>query len=609
MERKGGLGQMIRARVNGQSMHRLARGRQVVLGYPSVTSCSSIRQRTSGGALCWVALMGLALLAGSEQAMAQFVVNPMMIEARPQAGQRVETEIQLQNWDATETQYITLSTVSLTQDENGNWQVIDANHPVDPSKIHSCKEWISISQKKVTVLPAKTVSVPIVIRPANGSRGFWCAGIVCSLDPRRDAIGVTVKYEFVVPVLVTMDGPATYNRVMLVDAGLETFKDVDGTVGNTVVTLTIENTGQTYSRLIPRAQVFVPRANNDSQLVIREVKFSEVAIVPGSRLKIKGDCGRCLPSKTYLVRGFISVDGKPPRRIETKVSYTGEKAAKDVTDAAVEVDPATVVIDSLAGGTGRSMVEVRNDSDQPVTIRVHLATPGVFGGHVSPSGLRGESMSCSDWVDVNPSEFTLQGYRTQKIQLTSRMPASATESRGYYADLNLFASYSDGTNAGAPAHALVCVTNKRVPLSPVVNPKKIAHEPGESQKWTVLARFQNVGNAHVKPYCEAQLVRPDGVTILRAPMVAQDKPDLMLPLEPRDFSGELDLTNLRDAGFYRIAAVLTDQSVSDPNEFPPVIQDEAVQVTRGADRKWTIERVGLDTFRKEAGKVGGTVKW
>jgi hypothetical protein len=554
--------------------------------------------------------MGLALLAGSQQALAQFVVNPMMIEARPQAGQRVETEIQLQNWDTTETQYVTLSRVNLTQDENGNWQVVDANHPADLSKIHSCREWISVNAGPVAVQPAKTINVPVVIRPAAGSRGFWCAGIVCSLAPRSDAIGVTIKYEFVVPVLVTMDGPATYNKVMLVDAGLETFKDVDGTAGNTVVTLTIENTGQTYSRLIPRAQVFVPRANNDSQLVIREVKFSEVAIVPGSRLKIKGDCGRCLPSKTYMVRGFISVDGKPPKRIETKVAYAGEKAAKDVADAAVEIEPATVVIDSVAGSVGRSLVEVRNDSDQPVTIRAHVTTPGVFGGHVSPSGLRGESMSCSDWVDANPSEFTLQGYRSQKIQLTSRMPAGATESRGYYADLNLFSSYSDGTSAGAPCHAQICVTNKRVPPSPLVNGKKIAHEPGDQpSKYTVLARFQNVGNAHIKPYCEAQLIRPDGVTILRSPMASQDKPDLMLPLEPRDFSGELDLTNLRDPGVYRIAAVLTDQSVSDPNDFPPVVQDEAVQLVRGADRKWTVERIGLETFRKEAGKVGGTVKW
>ncbi len=606
MERKGGLGQMIRARVNGQSMHRLARVRQVVPERSSVTSCS-IGQLTPS--FRWVALMGLALLAGSEQAMAQFVVNPMMIEARPQAGQRVEAEIQLQNWDTSETQYITLSAVNLTQDENGNWQVIDANHPVDLSRIHSCREWISMSQKKIAVQPAKTVNVPIVIRPANGSRGFWCAGIVCGLEPRADAIGVTVRYEFVVPVLLTMDGPATYNKVTLVDAGLETFKDVDGTAGNTVVTLTIENTGQTYSRLIPRAQVFVPRANNDSQLVIREVKFNEVAIVPGSRLKIKGDCGRNLPSKTYLVKGFISVDGKPPKRIETKVPYTGEKAAREVSDAAVEIEPATVVIDSTAGSVGRSMVEVRNDSDQPVTIRAHVTTPGVFGGHVSPSGLRGESMSCSDWVDVSPSEFTLQGYRSQKIQLTSRMPASAIESRGYYADLSLFSSYSDGTSAGAPCHAQICVTNKRVPLSPLVNPKKIAHEPGEAQKWTVLARFQNVGNAHIKPYCEAQLVRVDGTVMLRSPMTAQDKPDLMLPLEPRDFSGELDLTNLRDPGVYRIAAVLTDQSVSDPNDFPEVRQDEAVQLVRGADRKWTVERIGLDAFRKEAGKVGGTVKW
>jgi hypothetical protein len=488
----------------------------------------------------------------------------------------------------------------------------DTDNPVDVSKLKSCREWISITREKLTVLPVKNLSVPVVIRPVAGSRGFYCAGIVCGLDPREDVAGVAVRYEFVVPVLLTMEGQAVYNKVQLVSAGLESVSQADGTAADTAVTLTVENTGQTYSRLVPMAQVYAPGAGNSWQLVVREVKFDEVSIVPGSRLKLRKPIGRSLPSKNYQVKGVLYVDGKAPKRVETRVTYAGDKAAKEVADAAVQVDPATIVIESQAGSVGRTMVEVRNDSEQPVTIRAHLATPGVLGQHVSPTGVRGESMSCADWVEVSPAEFTLQGYRTQNVRLTSRMPQTATDCRGYYADLNLFASYVDGTSAGG-TRAQVCVTNKQVQLSPVVNGKRILTDPGEGpSKWTVSARFVNVGNAHIDPLCQAQLVLPDGIPILTAKMVCPDKQGLMLPLEQRDFSGELDLTNLDPAkaqGACRVVAVLTDRSVTDPNLFPHVEQEEWVRISRGADKKWTIDRISRPEFDKEVGKVGGTIKW
>ena len=72
------------------------------------------------------------LLAGSKMAMCQFVVTPMKLDITVRPRQTYKTEISCQNLFKTESHYVKLSTIELTQNEDGSWLPIDPNR-MDPN--------------------------------------------------------------------------------------------------------------------------------------------------------------------------------------------------------------------------------------------------------------------------------------------------------------------------------------------------------------------------------------------------------------------------------------------------------------------------------------------
>ena len=456
------------------------------------------------------------LLAGSEMAMCQFVVTPMKIETTARPRVRVEAEIRLENQERTEQHYVTLSTTELTQNEDGSWLPVDPNNmdpnnPIDLSRISSCRSWIRLppSNEQIRIPTLKTVPIKVEIDVPPGVKGFFCAGIVVSLLPRPDTEGVNLQYDFIVPVFLQIEGTALYHKIQLVDGGIEAAPQTEDASASTLVTLSVENLGATKSRLSLRAQV---RAymDNTTRVIVREQKFPDVDIIPGSRLKLKGDMARTLSAGNYLVTGTLFVDGKRAKAIEKEVSYAGDKTATKIyADAVIQTDPSAVLIETSPGNMKSITVKVtqrlRRYESQ---IRAHMLTPKALGGFVV-FGKRGDDLSCAEWIEVTPSEFELRGFSSQNIKIVSKMPEGGMDYRGYYADLNLYASYADGTNAGMTS-AQVCVVNRQVASNPMVEARDVKIENTEPSKYIVSARFVNEGDVHVSPKCEAQLVQTDG---------------------------------------------------------------------------------------------------
>ena len=372
-------------------------------------------------------------------------------------------------------------------------------------------------------------------------------------------------------------------------------------------------------------------------MVVRELPFRDVYIMPGSRLKLRQDIQRSLPSGNYTVSGALFVDGRRVKPIDIEVSFVGDKTTSKVAaDVVIGVSPSVIPIETAPGSMRSATVEVRNDSSDQVSIRAHMLTPKVLGGLVSPTGERGESMSCAEWVEVSPSEFILGGNRTQNIRVITRMP-EGMGARGYYGDLSLYASYADGTNAGMTS-AQVCVVNGAVQPNPFVRDLVFKYELSQASKYLVSVRFRNVGDVHVSSKCKAQLVQTDGTVLKWASMPCEGKTGLMLPLESRDFTGELDLKYI-NPGFYRLEAVLdyytpvdaassdkksseankksseankTSSAVKPADEKSKVLTakvGKAVQIRLDDKNQRVVDTIADATFLQEASKVRGTIKW
>jgi hypothetical protein len=268
-------------------------------------------------------------------------------------------------------------------------------------------------------------------------------------------------------------------------------------------------------------------------------------------------------------------------------------------------------MDARPGAMKTAVVEVRNGSPEPIAVRAYVLTPAEMASKTL-GGRRGDDLSCAQWLEVNPAEFTLAGYASRNIRLICRMPAQGIESRGYYADLDLYASYADGTNAGK-TKALICILNQAAKASQaVLSTQPLRFQPADQpSKYIVTARFANLGDEHVNPRGEIQLVAPNRTVVKTGRMTSEAMDRFMLPFDNRDFSGELDLTHMNE-GYYMLRVLLRDIGtgsqridLSDTVKYVQVYLDQGRRV---------MEEIPEGTFKQRATEAQRTeapknVRW
>ncbi|MFQ6034921.1 MAG: hypothetical protein ACE5NM_03610 [Sedimentisphaerales bacterium] len=544
----------------------------------------------------------MVVLVSAGPALAQFIVQPMRLQLTASPGRRVTHELELQNHNPDTAIEATLTVVYLSQWEDGSWRIIDPNSEADisnfmdhPAILNSCRDWISLSDETVQVDPLTVVPVKITLRVPAGMYGFHCAGIVVSLrTAERTTTEVGVIIEFVVPVLVRVPGRVVQHDVELTDVGME-FRPASGqSPPTTLVSMTVANKGRTLSRLLGMLRVW--GFFKDHWRRITEDQLNMTLILPGSELKLTADIGRSLPPSKYRVGGWLFVDGRRVKPMEKEIDFAGDPSTTRIaTDAPLDLKPRNIIINSLPGATRTAVLQVFNASDEEVIVKVQKALPPKLKG-VAAGPLRGENLDCTDWVTMTPKEFKLPSYGQQNIRIIAKMPNPEAIQACYYALLGLFATYPDGQNAGQTT-ANICILNQKIQAKPIVYPSgalSLARQTGS--KYIVTGMFTNYGNIHFNPKRCRVTVTSIALGVPMSQVLLGGGPGgIMLPLESRSFSGELDFSDYPE-GYYRMEMGL---------EYGPgqvAVNRIGIQVTvQGAQR--VIRLVGREEFEK----IG--VKW
>ena len=530
------------------------------------------RTRWSGGG---ARMTSLALLLGvvfTQSLHAQFMVQPMIHQHSTLVRKTIQTEIILQNMDNLEVKYAKVALVELGQLESGTWNPIDPNAALDAAKIaghQSCKDWIRMggTPGEIIEIPLMdTKHIPFEIRVPAGVRGFFTAGIVASLLPRPGEVGVALRYDFVVPILITIEGRALPKRISLVNAGLE-FVPASGLAPDrTLITLAVENTGSTYAKIVGAAQLTQKLKDNRTRLVKKDIAFDAVGIIPGSRLRLREDLYRNLPSGTYQISGALFIDGRPSRPIRVVVEYVspggGDGLARE--DAAIWLDPPMVEIETSPGRPRSAVVTIFNNADEAVTVKSSALIPDSLVNRALASGEKLEELSCADWLSVRPEEFTLRGYSKRNLRISMRMPGReglpqwSNDPGAYYANLRMYGFYGDGQLAGV-IDTHVSVKDTTVQASVNVLAQQLKIEAVGQSKFDVVATFLNRSLIDIKPVCMVGVYAMDGSA--DGDQVSYDRLQnsrvgdaIMLPFEKRDFSRELDFSR-RPEGHYRVEAL------------------------------------------------------
>lgn len=528
----------------------------------------------------------IMLLLGSS-ALGQIIVQPMRMELALRPGKRHWRELILENTSQFATQQVDLRIIDMAQDPNGIYTPIEPDDPItegpnntrwvtvdldgeegnaalrlDITKLRSCASWLYLPQDTVTLDPWQRVSLRLRVEVPPGRRGYYCAAIVARTviglleDEEEDSPTTTVIFEFMVPVIIEVEGRTVRHEIGLKDVGLEFREQTESRDAATLVTLAIDNDGVTYSRLNCFARIWGQWGGHWRKLT--DVEFIETGIIPGAKLNLKQDVGRALPSAKYKVEGYLVVDGFRADQLSGQLDFQGDDRVRSVkADAALDLDPAEIFIETVPGASRMGTVTVANASEEAVDVTVELAIPEHLVGTVRDS-VRGETFGCAGWLDVSPQRFKLAGHGRKNLRLMANMPESGALQPNSYALVKLHSTYADGQSGGT-RKARVCVQNKRSSGTPNVRDILLTLKEAAPGRYLVTSRFGNYGDTHVLPYCRAVLTTFEGNSLrkrLNLSSQVYEQSGMMLPWETRNFAGILDLADV-SPGRYRLTAIMS----------------------------------------------------
>lgn len=508
----------------------------------------------------------------SLEARAQFIVQPMQISIQSPAGSLVRRSFKLENRDKFESHFVMMSIVDLVQDRDSTWKIYDSEMLTESNsgfnfEVHSsCKDWISLRRSEAVVDAFDSTTENLEIRIPSKAKGFSCAGLRVTLEPRPGLGGVAIRYDFVVPICITIEGRALRSAVKMVSSGLRFVEAKDDKQESTSVVVTVKNEGGSHSMLTPVASVWQVLSSG-TRSVVRDLALPEVAIIPGAEIDLMADLQSSLPSGTYRIVTRMSVDGRRVPGLTDEIAFKNPGVSGPAHErGAIRLLPGQVDLEVNPGRTVSQQIVVRNDSDEHIVVKAIPVVPEIMAGKVLE--VRGEDLSCVNWTEVRPTEFSIRAGAERRVTVVTRMPkeddlpALNVEPTNYYGTIKFYGFYRDHSSAGM-ASAFVNVKKKGAEGTPFIQARNLTIKALDGNKALVVGAFANLGLVHVVPTCSAQIesqesgilgtpVRYGGTLAMRN----EDADKNLMPLETRQFSAEVDFSDI-PAGKYTVTATIS----------------------------------------------------
>ncbi len=495
--------------------------------------------------LFWITVILIIVLSGPAFSQTrELYVQPMIIEIGPYPGTTVETDLEITNI-SDEAQLVQFGLHSLTQTKNAGWQIIPPELAAESNQAQSCASWVSLSEPNVIVGPSRRAIIKVKVKVPAKAKGFNLAGLTATLSPTEAPGGIGLIVRFLIPILVQIRAQALRENVVLSDVGMEFREESSRLPASTLVSMNVTNQGKAYSRI--KGSVLVKKRIGMNWRRITEAAFDERRIIPGVEVQFETDIERRLPSGRYLLQGQLYVGGRRAKPLEKEIDFTGDPTiTQTATDAAIEVEPANISIETGPGAIRTTVMQVSNASNTEVNIIAEAVIPPTLKG-VALGRLRGEELACPQWLRVTPDNFKLRPNGRQNIRIIAAMPDSNLPYANYYASLDLRASYADGQSAGKKS-TLVCVHNKNLKSEPLSQAMGLTITTEKASRHIIRATFGNVGNVHFSPKCSATITNEEGKIKAKLPLKGDSSS--MFPLELREFSGTIDFSGFEAGRYY-----------------------------------------------------------
>ncbi len=513
----------------------------------------------------WIVVMGAMLFLSTDSVRGQygrFTITPMKVEALITPGKTLNTVLNIQNLDPNFVHTIDLSLVDLTQSIDGEWLIVDTNDPnsfTDPNsptyqfdvkRLYSCRSWIRLPTRSVTLQPLQYAPLELNIRVGRGQRGFHTAGILATVRPRPSMNQIPVSVRFLVPIVVEIETRPIRPKIRATDVGLEHVPAGTSGLATTLVTMTVQNDGGTLSQLKPIARIYA--FSNNHWHVVKTMEMPEKRIIPGAILKLKADINKALPSGQYKVRGELYVDGRRTKPEERIFEFEGDPSINSVrADAPIDLNPTDLTVECSPGSFRAETITIYNASDETINIQTAKGLQSHLQRCVVDN-VKGIDLDCTNWLKITPENFSIPGGGGRKnVQIMANLPTGAMYPC-YYSLLALWATYPDGQKAGYRT-ANIFLKNSYIVAEPTALGLNIRLQELDESKFLVTTTFRNLKAVPFTPLSvKVGVIPTTGTGALVVPRLSTymtGDPSPMLPFEDRTFSGELDFKNI-PAGRY-----------------------------------------------------------
>jgi archaellum component FlaG (FlaF/FlaG flagellin family) len=408
---------------------------------------------------------------------------------------------------------IKVYTSDVTETDLGIYKVLDS----DTSK-WSCAKWIEIRPDSFSLKPREAQEVLCRLRVPRNARGGRYAAIVFELLPeeKKEGAAASIAYRFRLPSFVelTIKGRKVQKRVIITDLEI----------------ISASENPRYAARFGKDALIFAASVRNESNihvfakgnLTIRNRNKRRIKEVP-----LGTGRGLILPQKTVKFRSVVAP--LPPGEYIAEVTINYDSPSPAIARVPFKIERKKVL---LAGGVETTIplnIDVRPENlEMMVPAGAYRTISFIFKNHeefpldVSVStkamtfDLEGDVVildtssgewSCADWINLEPSEFTVRPRGVERIKATIRVPEDVSGER--YASVVYQITPRDTTRDTLNQIALSLRTTVTLTI-----PGKF-EKKGEIEKIEVNAYkdvpvsltiyFKNTGNIHLKPRGKATL--------------------------------------------------------------------------------------------------------
>lgn len=478
----------------------------------------------------------------------------MFVEATVPAGRTAVIPIEVFISRGLADQSVEALLADLGQAPNGSWIALGPEEAAGLDGLASARNWARLSQDVIEVPAGQSGTTELrVALPTVASGTYLVAVLLRSRPLAAEDAAVRIQFEFLVPVVLTVEGRPVRQDVRIDSVAMELATDPRGRPVSTLGRVGIANRGRSFSRFTGTVQI--DRLSGETWRRVTRYPLPERAIIPGIELRLDRDIERRLPAGQYRMRADITVDGRRVPPLQREFHFAGDPAI-DVTayDTELELDPPALDLAALPGGTRTNIVAITNPSDRPVEVEVAARTPAPLQG-VAAAGLRGDALSAAGWTAIRPERFTLGPRQRRNVRLLAELPRSAPPAPWFYADIVLRGTYPDGQSAGETRTALQ-MRRQDIAETRDAAFERIAVVRGDDGDGHVLTvRVANIGTAHLRPELTMMLISEAGIR--HAFTALEGAPGPLLPLGLRDHAAEVDLGAVPD-GEYLLRVDLRD---------------------------------------------------